>query len=119
MICTTASNRGLGVRAVAIALMLACSLLVSVQVAPVLASGHLPEDTSVAAGPPPQQQGDDLDGDSELPWLFAVFFITWAAFFTYVFYMARRQKEMGREIEALKRALAERERETLQAGQGS
>lgn len=49
-------------------------------------------------------------GESELPWLFAVYAITWAAFFGYVFVMARRQTEMRREIDALKRALDERER---------
>lgn len=48
-------------------------------------------------------------GESELPWLFAVYAITWAAFFGYVFVMSRRQREMRAEIAALKRALAERE----------
>ena len=49
-------------------------------------------------------------GESELPWLFAVFIITWAAFFGYVFVMSRRQNEMRREIDILRRVLAERER---------
>ena len=44
-------------------------------------------------------------GEAELPWLFAVYAITWAAFFGYVFVMSRRQREMQREIETLKRAL--------------
>ena len=48
-------------------------------------------------------------GEAELPWLFAVYIITWAAFFGYVFVMSRRQREMRAEIEALKRALAERD----------
>lgn len=60
----------------------------------------------VADDPPDQQQ---LRGESELPWLFAVYAITWAAFFGYVFVMSRRQREMRAEIAALKRALAERE----------
>ncbi|MCH8184943.1 MAG: CcmD family protein [Chloroflexi bacterium] len=55
----------------------------------------------------PQPQAQDRDGESELPWLFAVFFVTWAAFFAYVFMMSRRQRDMQREIETLKRALAE------------
>ncbi len=55
----------------------------------------------------PQQQ---LRGESELPWLFAVYIITWGAFFVYVFIMSRRQREMRREIDALNRAMAERER---------
>lgn len=44
-------------------------------------------------------------GEAELPWLFAVYAITWASFFGYVFVMSRRQREMQREIETLKRAL--------------
>ena len=44
-------------------------------------------------------------GEAELPWLFAVYVITWAAFFAYVFIMSRRQREMQREIDTLKRAL--------------
>ena len=44
-------------------------------------------------------------GEAELPWLFAVYAITWAAFFGYIFVMSRRQREMQREIDALKRAL--------------
>lgn len=60
----------------------------------------------VADDPPDQQQ---LRGEAELPWLFAVYAITWAAFFGYVFVMSRRQREMRAEIAALKRALAERE----------
>lgn len=44
-------------------------------------------------------------GESELPWLFAVYAITWAAFFGYVFVMSRKQREMQREIDTLKRAL--------------
>ena len=49
-------------------------------------------------------------GESELPWLFAVYIITWAAFFGYVFVMSQRQREMRREIDILRRVLAERER---------
>ena len=77
--------------------------------------GPLPLETPM---PPQQQDGEELEGESELPWLFAVFFITWAAFFAYVFVMSRRQGEMQREIQALKRALAEREQEALQVEQG-
>ena len=50
---------------------------------------------------PAQQQR----GEAELPWLFAVYAITWAAFFAYVFVMSRRQREMQREIDTLRRAL--------------
>ena len=57
----------------------------------------------------PAQQG--RDPEANLPFLFAVFIITWAAFFVYVFYVSRKQREMQREIEALKRALEERDRQ--------
>ena len=69
---------------------------------------------------PPPQADDDLDGESELPWLFAVFFITWAAFFGYAFVMSRRQREMKREIDALNQILAlrEAEKEESNAGRG-
>ena len=50
-------------------------------------------------------------GESELPWLFAVYIITWAAFFGYVFVMSQRQREMRREIDILRRVLVERERQ--------
>ena len=48
-------------------------------------------------------------GESELPWLFAVYIITWAAFFGYTFVMSQRQREMRREIDILRRVIAERE----------
>jgi CcmD family protein len=67
---------------------------------------------------PSEHEDEEQGGDSELPWLFAVFFITWAVFFAYVFVMSRRQREMQQEIEALSSALAERERQTLQSGPG-
>ena len=48
--------------------------------------------------------------EANLPFLFAVYIITWAAFFAYAFYASRRRREMQGEIEALKRALEDRER---------
>ena len=53
--------------------------------------------------------------EANLPFLFAVFFITWAAFFGYIFVMSRRQREMQREIEALTRALADRVRQNVES----
>ena len=89
-------------------LVLATSMASYAGAAEVRASDH-------QAGKPAQvqekvpQQSDEMDGESELPWLFAVFIITWAAFFAYVFIMSRRQREMQREIEMLKRSLEDRE----------
>jgi len=42
---------------------------------------------------------------SSLSFLFAAFAISWAAFFLYAFFLTRRQKEMQREIRALRQAL--------------
>ena len=54
-------------------------------------------------------QESDSDPEANLPYLFAVFILTWLAFFGYVFFMSRRQREMQREIDELKRALDERD----------
>ena len=54
------------------------------------------------------QENGDSDPEANLPALFAVYIITWAGFFGFVFVMSRRQREMRREIDALKTALEER-----------
>ena len=56
----------------------------------------------------PAQEGSGPEAN--LPFLFAVYIITWAAFFAYVFYVSRRQRELRNEIQDLKRALEERDR---------
>jgi CcmD family protein len=43
-----------------------------------------------------------------MPYLFAAYAVTWVAFFLYVFFMSRRQREMEREIEELRRELEEK-----------
>ena len=53
-------------------------------------------------------QAQASDPEANLPYLFAVYIITWAAFFAYVFYVSRRQREMQAEIDALKRALEDK-----------
>ena len=40
-----------------------------------------------------------------LPYLFAVYSVTWVLFFGYVFYVSRRQRELEREIRELKAAM--------------
>ena len=77
-------------------------ILLSATLAPAAARAYDGAPLVAAATEPPAQQ---QRGESELPWLFAVYAITWAAFFGYVFVMSRRQREMQREIDVLKRAL--------------
>ena len=58
-------------------------------------------------GAAPAQEGEGPEAN--LPFLFAVYIITWAAFFAYIFYMSRRQRELQNEIRDLKRVLDERD----------
>ena len=67
--------------------------------------------TVVSAASPGQMSSEP---EANLPFLFAVYIITWATFFAYVFYVSRRQREMQNEIEALKRALDERDRQAAE-----
>ena len=93
----------------AIALALATIVVLVAHSGPAEAAERVPTETGAHSALPPPQADGDLEGESELPWLFAVFFITWAAFFGYVFVMSRRQREMRREVDALRRVLAQRE----------
>lgn len=102
----------LGLKGLSLALLVALVASVSSGIPSAQASRLAPELSPPETGVVPQQQGaEEEDGESELPWLFAVFAITWAAFFGYMFVMSRRQQEMQREIEALTKALAERDRQ--------
>lgn len=55
-----------------------------------------------------QEEGSG-DPEANLPFLFAVFIITWALFFAYVIYMTLKRRAMEREIEALRASLADRD----------
>ncbi|MCZ6614470.1 MAG: CcmD family protein [Chloroflexi bacterium] len=63
--------------------------------------------TGIALAAGPAQDGFDRNGN--LPFLFAVYTVTWAAFFAYVFYISRRQRELRRELDEIKRAMEEKE----------
>ncbi len=71
---------------------------------------------SEGSEPVPSEQGqhfqieDNTSGDPEsnLPYLFAVFVITWALFFAYVVYMTLKQRRMQAEIEVLSAGLNKR-----------
>lgn len=56
-------------------------------------------------------QASESSPEANLPFLFAVYIITWAGFFGYAFYMSRRQREMRREIDALARTVRDLENE--------
>ncbi|MBI4338737.1 MAG: CcmD family protein [Chloroflexi bacterium] len=43
-----------------------------------------------------------------MPYVFAVYTITWLAFFGYLFYVNRRQRDLRREIEELERQWEEK-----------
>ena len=48
---------------------------------------------------------------ANLPFLFAAFAVTWAAFFAYAFFVSRRQQELRKEIAELRSALEQQEPE--------
>ena len=60
------------------------------------------------------QEAEDSDPEANLPYLFAVFAIAWGGFFAYIFVMTGRRRQMQRELEALRAALAERESDSEQ-----
>lgn len=55
----------------------------------------------VATAALPQQ----MPGESNLPYLFAIYAITWIAFFGYVIYMSHKQQALKRDLDALKAQL--------------
>lgn len=54
--------------------------------------------------------GQEAPGESNLPYLYGVFTVTWGTFFAYAFYMSRRQQELRRQIDELRRVLEERDK---------
>ena len=61
-------------------------------------------DASFPERPMTQNEGPE----SNLKFLFSVFFITWLAFFAYVFFLSRRLKSMKQEINDLRSHLGEK-----------
>ena len=53
-------------------------------------------------------QAQASDPEANLPFIFAVYTVTWVAFFAYAFYMTRRQSDLKREIETLRREMEEK-----------
>ena len=49
-----------------------------------------------------QESTSSSNLEANLPFLFAVYTITWAGFFAYLFFISRRQRELRNELESLK-----------------
>ena len=62
---------------------------------------------ALTLGAVPAQDGGDPE--AYLPYLFAAFALTWVAFFAYLFFIARKERALRQEMEALRRAIEERE----------
>jgi CcmD family protein len=45
--------------------------------------------------------------NDNLPYLFAAYTVIWLAFFAYLFFVSRRQRELERELRAVQKALEE------------
>ena len=56
-------------------------------------------------------QPQDSDPEAYLPYLFAAFALTWLAFFAYLFFIARKERALRQEMDALRRAIEEREQQ--------
>ena len=48
------------------------------------------------------------DPEANLKYLFAVFFLVWALFFGYIFFLSRRLKEMRNEVTMIKKIISEK-----------
>jgi CcmD family protein len=104
--------RGLGLRASTVIVLVALALTVSTLLTTVGAFDGQPQ-TAPSTIPEPSEHANDPEAN--LPFLFAVYMITWGAFFAYIYYVSRRQREMQGEIDALKRALDQREQAEAQS----
>ena len=59
---------------------------------------------------PEATASEGSDPEANLPYLFAAYSVTWIGFFVYVYYLSQRNRNLRREVEALREALEERER---------
>ncbi len=68
-------------------------------------------DTALAQQATPEATASESsDPEANLPYLFAAYSVTWIGFFVYVYYLSQRNRNLRREVEALREALEERER---------
>ena len=67
------------------------------------------EKSFVFSDSPLVSEAKQNDPDANLKYLFAVFFLVWALFFGYIFFLSRRLKEMRNEVAMLKKIISEKE----------
>ena len=60
---------------------------------------------SAAAGGVPQE---NTNTSTNLGYLFAIYIITWAGFFAYIFLVSRRQRSLEREVRNLRKLVTDR-----------
>ena len=93
-----------------IALLIMAAIFLSSAALPALSqpcpgsAGSAQQDISAQA-----TNAESRDPEANLPYLFAVYAITWAIFFAYLYYLSQRQRNLRREVEELRQVLAERE----------
>ena len=92
--------KGLVLKA-SVALLIVSIILLSSAALPAMAQ----QDTSGQATTPESSS----DPEANLPYLFAVYAITWVIFFAYLYYLSQRQQYLRREVEELRQALSEKE----------
>ena len=70
-------------------------------------------DVALAQTATPEPAGsmaaEDTDPEANLPYLFAAYSVTWVGFFVYVYFLSQRNRNLQREVEALREELADRE----------
>ena len=52
----------------------------------------------------------NVNPNTNLGYLFAIYIITWAGFFAYIFLVSRRQRDLEREIRQLKQLVEQKAR---------
>jgi len=73
-----------------------------------LATTAIPAMAQEVGTPEPAAPGESSDPEAFLPFLFAVYTITWVGFFAYLYFLSSKQRALTREVEELRKALAER-----------
>ena len=66
------------------------------------------EKSFVFSDSPLVSEAKQYDPEANLKYLFAVFFLVWALFFGYIFFLSRRLKEMRNEVTLLKKIISEK-----------